>query len=123
MNFHIRKAKKDDAKQILNLIIELAVFENEPNAVEINTEDIISSGFGKFKDFSCFVAETNEIIVGIALVYSRFSTWKGRILHLEDLIVTLSRLIQTLPISRATCILILIIPQIVLALKGSWRMK
>ena len=88
MNFHIRKAKKEDAKQILNLIIELAVFENEPNAVEINTEDIISSGFGKFKDFSCFVAETNEIIVGIALVYSRFSTWKGRILHLEDLIVT-----------------------------------
>lgn len=88
MNFHIRKAKKDDAKHILNLITELAVFENEPNAVEINKEDIISSGFGKFKDFLCFVAESNGIIVGIALVYTRFSTWKGRILHLEDLIVT-----------------------------------
>ena len=88
MNFHIRKAIKDDAKHILNLIKELAVFENEPNAVEINKEDIILSGFGKFKDFSCFVAETNKIIVGIALVYTRFSTWKGRILHLEDLIVS-----------------------------------
>ena len=90
MNFLIRNAKPCDVKQILSLIIELAVFEMEPNAVEINAVDLKSSGFGVNKDFLCFVAETNEKIVGMALVYKRFSTWKGRTLHLEDLIVSKS---------------------------------
>ncbi|MGB0185552.1 MAG: GNAT family N-acetyltransferase [Flavobacteriaceae bacterium] len=88
MNYHIRKAKPTDLQHILDLIVELAVFEKEPNAVEVTVDELMSSGFGVRPDFTCFVAETNTKIVGIALVYTRFSTWKGRVLHLEDLIVS-----------------------------------
>ncbi len=88
MNYHIRKAKPTDLQHILDLIVELAVFEKEPNAVEVTVDDLMSSGFGARPDFTCFVAEGNTKIIGIALVYTRFSTWKGRVLHLEDLIVS-----------------------------------
>ena len=88
MNFLIRKAKEIDLKQILNLIIELAVYEKEPDAVEITVKDLKASGFGISPDFLCFVAEIDAKIIGIALTYTRFSTWKGRVLHLEDLIVS-----------------------------------
>jgi len=71
------------------LIQELAVFENEPYAVEITEEDLIRDGF-EGDAFKCFVAEKEARIVGIALVYPRYSTWKGVALHLEDLIVTQS---------------------------------
>lgn len=88
MNYHIRKAKPTDLQHILDLIVELAIFEKEPNAVEVTVDELMSSGFGVHPDFTCFVAEINTKIVGIALVYTRFSTWKGRVLHLEDLIVS-----------------------------------
>ena len=88
MEYTIRKAQKADAKQIFELIVELAIFEKEPGEIEINYHDIIFSGFKKNPDFKCFVAEEKSNIIGIALVYNRFSTWKGKILHLEDLIVS-----------------------------------
>ena len=88
MDFHIREAKETDLKQILNLIIELAVYEKAPDAVEVTVEDLKDSGFGNSPDFLCFVADVDTKIVGIALTYTRFSTWKGRVLHLEDLIVS-----------------------------------
>ena len=87
MDFTIRKAKKEDMKQVLNLIKELAVFEKEPDAVEINETYLQEKGFGEHPSFRCFVAEVNKKVEGIALVYMRFSTWKGEVLHLEDLIV------------------------------------
>lgn len=87
MDFTIRRAKKEDMKQVLNLIKELAVFEKEPDAVEINETYLKEKGFGEHPSFQCFVAEVNEKVEGIALVYMRFSTWKGDVLHLEDLIV------------------------------------
>lgn len=73
--------------QVLELIKELAAFENEPNAVIINEKTLIEEGFGNKPLFTCFVAEVQEEIVGMALVYDRFSTWKGRSIHLEDLVV------------------------------------
>ena len=88
MNYHIRKAVTSDMSQVLNLITELAIFEKEPNAVEITEADLIAKGFGNSAEFDCFVAEVDQNVVGIALVYSRFSTWKGTVLHLEDLIVS-----------------------------------
>lgn len=88
MDFLIREAKETDLKQILNLIVELAVYEKAPDAVEVTVEDLKASGFGKSPDFLCFVADIDAEIVGIALTYTRFSTWKGRVLHLEDLIVS-----------------------------------
>lgn len=84
----IRKAIKEDMPEVLNLIKELAVFENEPDAVEISVKDLEKEGFSENHLFHCFVAQVDEKIVGTALIYYRFSTWKGRTLHLEDLIVT-----------------------------------
>ncbi|KAA1247727.1 GNAT family N-acetyltransferase [Aquimarina sp. RZ0] len=87
MDYLIRDAMAGDMPEVLMLIEELAIFEKEPEAVEVTAEDLIREGFGEHPLFHCFVAETNEGIVGIALVYFRFSTWKGRTVHLEDLIV------------------------------------
>ena len=88
MNIIIRKAVKADMTQVLNLIQDLATFEKEPNAVEVNVSELEEDGFGESPLFRCFVAENENDIVGIALVYMRYSTWKGKALHLEDLIVT-----------------------------------
>ncbi len=88
MDFSIRWAVKEDMQQVLDLIIELAVFEKEPDAVEVSVEQLQNDGFGEHPKFKCFVAESNSKIVGIALVYMRYSTWKGPTLHLEDLIVS-----------------------------------
>ena len=87
MNYTIRTATKDDMLQVLELIKELAVFEKEPDAVEVSVEDLKNDGFGSHPAFHCFVAEVNSKIEGIALTYNRYSTWKGKIIHLEDLIV------------------------------------
>ncbi|MBR9845255.1 MAG: GNAT family N-acetyltransferase [Algicola sp.] len=88
MNFSIRQATKNDMSRVHELITELAVFEKEPEAVKITVEDLKVFGFGNDPKFHCFVAEVNDNIEGIALVYTRFSTWSGLVLHLEDLIVS-----------------------------------
>jgi GNAT superfamily N-acetyltransferase len=90
MKISIREAKIEDMKAVLNLIKELAVFEKEPEAVEVTVEDLKRDGFGSSPKFHCFVAEVENKIEGIALVYKRYSTWKGSVLHLEDLIVSKS---------------------------------
>ncbi|GEQ85082.1 N-acetyltransferase [Patiriisocius marinistellae] len=91
MSHLIRKAVKEDMPAVLELIKELAVFEKEPNAVDVSSKILIKEGFGENPLFTCFVAQGDNAIVGMALVYFRFSTWKGRTLHLEDLIVTESQ--------------------------------
>jgi GNAT superfamily N-acetyltransferase len=83
----IRKATKQDMKAVLDLIQELATFEKEPNAVVVTVDDLIRDGFNSNPLFHCFVAEENEIVIGIAFYYYRYSTWKGKTIHLEDLIV------------------------------------
>ena len=79
MDFKIRKAIEEDMDQVLNLITELAVFEKEPDAVEISVNYLKNKGFGEHPSFQCFVAEVDHTIEGIALVYKRFSTWKGEV--------------------------------------------
>ncbi|MCQ0111410.1 L-amino acid N-acyltransferase YncA [Zhouia amylolytica] len=88
MDYTIRQAHKEDMCSVRELIQELADFEKEPNAVEVTVEDLIEDGFGAHPAFHCFVAEVNGKIVGMALVYQRYSTWKGKTVHLEDLIVS-----------------------------------
>ena len=83
----IRKGTPQDMPDVLALITELAVFEKEPDAVVISTEDLLRDGFSENPLFHTFVAEVNEEIIGVALYYYRFSTWKGKTIHLEDLIV------------------------------------
>ena len=84
---HIRKGEKKDMKAVLDLIQELATFEKEPNAVVVTVADLERDGFGDYPLFHTFVAEVDAEIVGIALYYYRYSTWKGKTIHLEDLIV------------------------------------
>jgi GNAT superfamily N-acetyltransferase len=87
MGFTIRKAKKEDMSAVFQLIKDLAIFEKEPDAVDITINDLERDGFGDIPQFECFVGEIDHNIEGIALFYNRYSTWKGRALHLEDLIV------------------------------------
>ncbi len=83
----IRKAERSDMVSVLDLIKELAEFEREPESVSINVDDLINDGFCDDPKFRCLVAEKNKKVVGMALFYGRYSTWKGKTLHLEDLIV------------------------------------
>ncbi|MDR7209784.1 GNAT family N-acetyltransferase [Flavobacterium piscis] len=84
---NIRKGNPEDMTSVLELIQELAIFEKEPDAVLITVDDLIRDGFGEKPLFHVFVAEADKEIVGIALYYYRYSTWKGKTIHLEDLIV------------------------------------
>jgi len=76
---------------VLKLIKELAHFENEPDAVIVTIADLEKDGYGETPLFKTFVAEQDNEIVGMALFYPRYSTWKGPTIHLEDLIVTKSK--------------------------------
>jgi GNAT superfamily N-acetyltransferase len=83
----IRKGEKKDMKAVLDLIQELATFEKEPDAVVVTVADLERDGFDSNPLFHTIIAEVNEEIVGMALYYYRYSTWKGKTIHLEDLIV------------------------------------
>jgi GNAT superfamily N-acetyltransferase len=87
MNFSIREGNITDMPSVLELIKELAHFEKEADAVEISLADLEKDGFGNSSLFKTFVAEIDKEIVGMALFYPRYSTWKGPTIHLEDLIV------------------------------------
>ncbi len=87
MEFNIRKSTPQDMPAVLELIQELATFEKEPDAVIIAAEDLKRDGFGENPAFICFVAEVDGEIQGMALCYFRYSTWKGKTIHLEDLVI------------------------------------
>lgn len=87
----IRKGTEADIVQALNLVRELAAYEKAPLEVEVTPEEMTAWGFGPDKQFDFFVAETDNIIVGLALYYFKYSTWKGKCLFLEDIIVTESQ--------------------------------
>lgn len=91
MNCVIRAAEPRDVKTIHSLIYELAVFEKAPHEMVNTPEKLLEHGFGAHPFFICFVAEVDNDIVGMSLNYIRYSTWKGPVLYLEDLIVTESQ--------------------------------
>ena len=84
----IRKANSSDVKDIIRLLVELAVFEKEPHAVKLTEEELIRDGFGSNPKYECLLAEFNCEVVGLAFFTPRYSTWVGDTLHLEDLVVT-----------------------------------
>lgn len=89
MNLSIRKATPNDMAAVHALTIELAVFENAPEQVETSPEIYVQDAFGDRPYFECFVAETPENgIVGAAMFYMGYSSWKGKMLYLDDLIIT-----------------------------------
>ncbi len=83
----IRKAIRLDVPQIFELIKELALFEKAPHEVTNTPEQLLKDGFGENPLYGCYVALANEKVVGMALYYFRYSTWKGKRLYLEDIIV------------------------------------
>lgn len=84
----IRKATQEDCGAMLELIKELAEYEKALHEVTVTLEEFTADGFGASPVWGAFVAELNGEIVGISLYYDRYSTWKGRRLYLEDLVVT-----------------------------------
>lgn len=88
----IRPGKKSDLPQALALIQELAVYEKAGDEVSNTVERMEVDGFGENPVYGFFVAEHTEFsIVGIAIYYYRYSTWKGKWLYLEDIVVTESQ--------------------------------
>ncbi|GEO02797.1 N-acetyltransferase [Adhaeribacter aerolatus] len=88
MNITIRRGVKTDLPQVYRLIQELAEYERAPQEVTNTLADMEADGFGENPVFEFFVAEAEEKVVGICLYYMAYSTWKGKMLFLEDLIVT-----------------------------------
>lgn len=77
----------EDIPEVHRLICELAEFERAPHEVTNTPEQMLADGFGNNPVFLMWVAEKDQHIVGIALCYTRYSTWKGRMLYLEDIVV------------------------------------
>ncbi|MGK6351383.1 N-acetyltransferase family protein [Parapedobacter sp. DT-150] len=88
MKTTIRKAEAADCPQLLELVNELARYEKAPEAVTVTMEEFVDAGFGDTPVWEAFVAEVDGALVGMSLFYIRYSTWKGRRLYLEDIIVT-----------------------------------
>jgi GNAT superfamily N-acetyltransferase len=88
MNIIIREGKKEDLADTLKLVKELAAYERAPHEVTNTVKQMELDGFGRHPVFGFFVAERDDVIVGISLFYYRYSTWKGKRLYLEDIVVT-----------------------------------
>ncbi|MEI9933804.1 MAG: GNAT family N-acetyltransferase [Ferruginibacter sp.] len=96
MDITIRKATKEDCTSMMKLVHELAEYEKMPQEVTIDFDEFVESGFGQKPVWWAFVAEApspseragGEAIIGFALYYIRFSTWKGQRMYVEDLLVT-----------------------------------
>ena len=84
----IREARAEDCGRMLELVKELAVYERAPDEVTVDPEHFRESGFGEKPVWWAYVAETDGFVVGFALYYVRFSTWKGQRMYLEDILVT-----------------------------------
>ena len=87
MDIKIRKATKNDLPDVLALVKELAVYEKAGHEVTISLEELAQDGFGEHPLFWIILAENNEEIVGMSFYYIRYSTWKGKCLYLEDIVV------------------------------------
>ena len=88
MEINIRRATIKDCPSMLGLINELAVYEKAPNEVTVTLSHFEQSGFGENPVWWAFVAEVSGVVVGMALYYVRYSTWKGQRMYLEDILIT-----------------------------------
>lgn len=88
MNINVRKAEKKDVPEMFRLIKELALYEKAPDEVKVTVEELERDGFGPDAVYKAFVAESEKGIIGMALYYIKYSTWKGKCVFLEDLVVS-----------------------------------
>jgi len=87
-NVKLRKAEKKDCPRLLELIKELAEYEKAPQEVTVSLEEFEVAGFGATPIWKAYVVELEGNIEGVVLYYIRYSTWKGRRVYLEDIIIT-----------------------------------
>jgi len=87
----VRAGTKHDLPQVLGLVKELAEYERALNEVTNTVALMERDGFGDRPLYGFFVAEEKQTILGISLYYYRYSTWKGKRLYLEDIVVTQSQ--------------------------------
>ena len=88
MSIIIRESVREDVPAMFELIKELALYEKAPEQVTNTIEQMYLDGFGENPIFGTIVSEVDGLVVGMALYYFRYSTWKGKRLYLEDLIVS-----------------------------------
>jgi GNAT superfamily N-acetyltransferase len=88
MDILIRKARRTDCARMMDLIQELAEYEKAPDEVTVSLSHFEESGFGANPVWWAFVAEVQGVVIGMALYYVRYSTWKGQRMYLEDILVT-----------------------------------
>lgn len=88
MGVSIRNARKEDMEAVLGLIQELADYEKAGDEVVVTKDELELDGFGPNKVFDCIVADLDGKVIGFALFYTSYSTWKGKSLYLEDFLVT-----------------------------------
>lgn len=91
MSLIIRRGTADDVPAMMKLVRELALYEKAPEQVSNTEERMLKEGFGENPVFGSFVAELDGEIIGISIYYDRYSTWKGKRLYLEDIVVTESK--------------------------------
>ncbi|HVD97686.1 MAG TPA: GNAT family N-acetyltransferase [Cytophagaceae bacterium] len=84
----IRPGKPEDIPQVFELIKELAIYEKALDQVETSVEQLTEDAFGEEPLYGLIVAEADHVLVGISIFYYRYSTWKGKRLYLEDILVT-----------------------------------
>lgn len=84
----VRKGKPEDLSAVFDLVMELAIYEKAPHEVANSVERMMQDGFGEKPVFEFFVAEVDNEILGTAIFYYRYSTWKGKAIYLEDLVVS-----------------------------------
>jgi GNAT superfamily N-acetyltransferase len=91
MKISVRKAVENDIPRILELIKELALYERAPDEVMATEESMKRDGFGDRPLYEALVAEADGVVSGVAVFYTCYSTWKGKLVYLDDLIVTESK--------------------------------
>ena len=87
MNVNIRQATKEDLPAVVSLIKELAEYEKAAHEVKISVEELERDGFDKHPLFWIILAEAESEIIGMSFYYIRYSTWTGKNLYLEDIVV------------------------------------
>lgn len=87
MSINIRKAEKEDLPEVLEMIKELAVYEKAPDEVTVTLEELREDGFGEKPVYEVYIAEEDRIVKGMAFFFYSYSTWKGKCIYLEDIIV------------------------------------
>ena len=87
MKVLVRKGIKKDIPAVLGLIKELALFEKAPQEVTNTEADMERDGFGENPVFRMLVAESENLVIGIAIYFIKYSTWKGKGVYLDDIVV------------------------------------